>query len=144
MTSVIFGTRDIYVEEPLFPGQRPVYEEVSGGELLRWYSTGKLEQAIAAGCTTYVVSIRPAFGPHDEWWQALVPPDRVFVNAGMMAAFTGAPAMAKVFDAWRRFYARFGLRWSDAFSDLDDPRKTAVEKHGFIDGGVFSGHQSLN
>ena len=144
MKNVIFGTRDICVEEPLFDGQLPVYQEISGGEMLRWYSTGKLEQAIAAGCTAYVVSIRPAFGPHDEWWRALVPPDRVFVNAGMMAAFTGAPAVAKVFDAWRRFYARFGLRWSDAFSDLDDPRTHAVEKLGFVDGSAFAGHSPLN
>jgi len=137
----IFGTRDISVERPTFPGQQPVYEEIG----YRTYSTGKLEQAIAEGYDVFIVSIRPVFGDHDRWWIELVDPERVFVNRGLLAAFQGADLDgADMFDAWRRFYRRMGLPWREDFTDLDDPRVAAIEHHGFTDGGSFRGHARLN
>ncbi len=63
----VFSTTHIQAERPLFEGQEPVFELWHRGKPLSWYSTGKLEEAISSGYTVYVCSIRPVFGPHDDW-----------------------------------------------------------------------------
>ena len=145
MKKAIFGTRDIYDTRPAHTGQAPTHEEIGRfGGRHSWYSTGKLEEALASGYEIYVISIRPAFGPHDDWWRALVPSENVYVNPGIMAAFMGDPTSSRVHGAWQNFYRRFGLPWSHTFRDLDDPRTAAVTLHGFTDGGSFYGRTILH
>jgi len=139
----VFGTRHINAEEPLFPGQEPIHDLWHRGERLRWYTTGKLEEAIALGYEVYVVSIRPVFGPHDRWWQALVPSSHVLFSSGLLAASARGDPMAAVFAPWREVFARLGVPWDESFSDFDDPATALSTRHGIRDGSMFTGHRLL-
>lgn len=147
MKKAIFGTRDIWDYRAQFPGQSPVFvidEPRPRGAKYPIFSTGKLEQAIAEGYDIYVVSIRPGFADVDNWWRRLVPADHVFVNKGLLPAFTGNPKAADIFNAWRQFYRLLGLPWSDKFTDMDDPRTAAIAVHGLKDGGSFRSNKLLH
>lgn len=139
----VFGTRHINAETPLFPEQAPVHELWHRGEHLRWYSTGKLEEAIALGYEVYVVSIRPTFGPHDRWWQALVEPSHVLATGGLFAAAARGDPMTAVFAPWRELFARLGVPWNDVFSDFDDPAIELSARYGVRDGSTFIGYRLL-
>jgi hypothetical protein len=140
----VFGTRHILAESPLFAGQEPVYQEYFRGELLAWYSTGKLEEALAQGMEVYVVSIRPVFGQQDVWWQDLVAPDRVFNATGIFAAAVNGDPLEASFVPWRSLYGLLGIPWPEGrFRDFDDPAVWLASQHGVKDGSLFAGHHLL-
>ncbi len=140
----VFGTRHILASSPLYDGQPPVHQEWHRGQRLDWYSTGKLEEAVARGLEIYVVSIRPAFGPQDEWWLEIVGRERAF-NAGRIfaAAVSGDP-MEAAYEPWRLLFSRLGIPWPEgAFHDFDDPAIWLASRHGIRDGSLFRGHALL-
>lgn len=137
----VFGTRHILAESPLYPGQPSVYEEWFRGEHLLWYSTGKLEEALAQGADVYVVSIRPLFGPQDEWWLKLVGRDRAYNARRVMAAALSGDAMEAVYEPWRLLFGRLEIPWPEGvFRDFDDPAIWLASRHGIKDGSLFQGH----
>ncbi len=132
---IVFGTSDICVEDPVFPGQRAIHEE--GRE--RWYSTGRLERALTMGIEICVCSVRPAFGPHDAWWQKHVPPERVFAPK-LDVRMSGDDFKDRVlFEPWRRFFAHAGLEWPDDGRDGLDVRRDLDGSQGVLHGGRLSG-----
>ncbi len=138
----IFGTRHILADSPLFAGQEPAFRETHRGRALAWYSTGKLEEALAKGLKVYVVSIRPAFGPQDDWWRALVPAERTFNTPGIFAAAAAGDPMETAFEPWRRVYGLLGLPWPEGrFQDFDDPAVWLASHYGVKDGSLFAGHR---
>lgn len=142
---VVFGTRHLESRQPVFFGQIPTHEEVFRGQRLLTYSTGRLEQALGLGLTVYVVSIRPAFGPHDQWWRQQLPPENVLNATGIFASTDGSQAMTAAFRPWRELYLRLGVTWPEqGFSDLDDPAKYLIEVHGAIDPNCLTGEPKAN
>ena len=137
----VFGTRHILASAPLFAGQQPVHEEWSDGKRHCWYSTGKLEEALAQGADVYVVSIRPVFGPWDEWWLKLVGRDRVYNARRVMTAAISGDPMEAVYEPWRLLFGRLGIPWPEGvFQDFDDPAIWLASRHGIRDGSLFRGH----
>ena len=140
----VFGTRHILADSPVFEGQESVYQEYFDGRLLAWYSTGKLEEALALKMEVYVVSIRPAFGPQDAWWRALVPSERVFNSKRIFAGLMSDDPMAAVFEPWRELFALLGLPWPEGqFKDFDDPAVWLATHYAVKDGSMFAGHGLL-
>jgi hypothetical protein len=140
----VFGTRHIMTESPVFDGQPPSYQEYFRGELLTWYSTGKLEEALAQGMEVYVVSIRPVFGQQDAWWQAMVPAGRIFNATGIFAAAVNGDPMAASFVPWRSLFRLIGVPWPEGqFRDFDDPSVWLASRYGVKDGSLFAGHRLL-
>jgi len=138
----VFGTRHILAEAPLYAGQEPVYDEWFRGEHFSWYSTGKLEEALAQGLDVYVVSIRPVFGRQDQWWLKLVGDGRAYnARRSLAAAMAGGDAMEAVYEPWKLFFGRLGVPWPEnTFTDFDDPAIWLASRHGVRDGSMFRGH----
>ncbi len=132
---IVFGTTDIFRETPRYEGQAPVHAERHRGRGLAWYSTGRLEAALAAGLEVYVCSVRPAFGPQDAWWRRLVDPARVFFNPGLFAAAAVAPGEA-LLGPWRRLYAALGFPWPQG-ADEAAAKTALIERHGFVAAGLI-------
>ncbi len=140
----VFGTRHILTESPVFSGQLPMHVEFIEGREFSWYSTGKLEEALAGNYDVYVVSIRPAFGPQDDWWRALIPPDRIFNARRILFSLLSDDPMEAVFEPWRALYAILGATWPEGeFKDFDDPATWLAANHGVRDGSLFAGHGAL-
>jgi len=140
----VFGTRHILTESPVFEGQEPVYQEYFRGELLAWYSTGKLEEALSYKFDIFVVSIRPAFGPQDDWWRALIPPEKVFNAKRVFAALMSGDPMEAVFEPWRELFRWLDLTWPEGeFKDFDDPATWLATHYAIKDGSMFVGHGVL-
>lgn len=140
----IFGTRHILTEAPLYQGQEPVYKERYRGRELAWYSTGKLEEALGQGMDVYVVSIRPVFGPQDDWWRARVDAGKVFNAGRIFASLMSGNPMEAAFEPWRRLYGLLGVDWPEgAFHDFDDPAVWLASKYGVKDGSLFTGFRLM-
>lgn len=136
---VVFGTTDLTRETPAYYGQPPAHEEVWRRQLLRWYSTGRLEQALGLGVEVCVCTVRPLFGAHDRWWRDLVPPERVF--APRLESRMGWARMrdAVLFEPWRRFFVHAGLEWPNDGRDGIDVRRDLDGSRGVLYGGYLSG-----
>ena len=142
---VVFGTRHLESSRLVFPGQPPVHEELFRGQRHQTFSTGRLEQALRLGLTVYVVSIRPAFGPHDEWWLKLVPSENVLNTADILMSAGADQATAAAFRPWRELYRRLGLYWPPGqFRDLDDPARYLVKTYGIVDPTHLTGKLEPN
>ncbi|MFC1702957.1 hypothetical protein ACFLZO_00640 [Patescibacteria group bacterium] len=139
----VFGTRHIFAEEPLFEGQEPKWEEWFRGKKYSWYSTGKLEEAVSAGCEIFVCSIRPVFGPHDNWWRELVQNDHIFNSERILSGLMSANYMEAVFAPWKALFEKLGLPWDQSFDDFDDPAIALSTRYGVRDGSMFMGHALL-
>jgi hypothetical protein len=136
---IVFGTSDLSRATRAHVGQKPVYQEVWRRQMLRWYSTGRLEQALTLGSEICVCTVRPIFGKHDDWWRALVPPERVFapqISSGMTQA---SFREALLFEPWRRFFAYAGLAWPNDGRDGLDVRGDLDGSLGVLYGGRLSG-----
>jgi hypothetical protein len=143
--TVVFGTRHLESRRPVFTGQLPAHEEVFRGQRLLTYSTGRLEQALSLGLTVYVVSIRPAFGPHDEWWRQQLPSENVLNSSDIFASANAAQALSSAFRPWRELFRRLGVKWPDeGFKDLDDPSQYLVKVYGSIDPLCLTGNPEAN
>lgn len=137
----VFGTRHILAERPCFTDQQPVFSEWYRGRRLDWYSTGKLEEAMAKSFEVYVVSIRPVFGPQDEWWLDLVGRSRSFNARNVLAAAASGDPMSAVYEPWRQLFMRLDIPWPEGvFNDFDDPAVWLASRCGVKDGSMFEGH----
>jgi hypothetical protein len=142
---VVFGTRHLESDGPLYLGQSPVYTEHRRGQHLRTYSTGRLEEALRLGLRVYVVSIRPAFGPQDEWWRRALPAERVRSTPGIFQIRSGREILPAVFRPWVELYEELGLPWPQAgFSNIDEPARHLHENLGLVDPESLIGFRVLN
>lgn len=135
----ILSTTDIQAEHPAYPGQAPVPGGTPGRRVPGVWSTGRLEQALRLGLDVFVCSIRPAFGPHDRWWRAMVPPDKVFCADGLLRPFRPSEAERLLIEPWRRLYAALGVRWDPSLTHERDARARLVDRFGAVDGATLSG-----
>lgn len=135
---IVLGTSDLARETPAFAGQSPVYEQVWRRRLWRWYSTGRLEQALRIGCEVCVCSVRPVFGPQDAWWRELVRADRTF--APRWKGASGQQLSERLlYEPWKRFFRHAGLRWPDDGRDGIDVRRGLDGRFGVLYGGYLQG-----
>lgn len=137
--TVVFGTRDLYTERPA-EGRDPVFSHVCDrGHAERFWSTGKLETALARGYDVHVVSIRWVFYGCDRWWIDLVSHDRIFHNGfAVMGRWPASQATGRLLSSWRDFYDHLGVEWKD-FDDFDAPLIHLITRHGLIDGSTLPG-----
>ena len=137
--TVVFGTSDLYGKKPV-EGRDPVFSHVCDkGHSERFWSTGKLETALARGYDVHVVSIRWVFYDCDRWWIDLVPHDRIFHNGfAVMGRWPASQLKVRFLASWRECYDRLGVEWRD-FEDFDDPLIHLVAHHSIIDGSTVPG-----
>lgn len=64
---IVFGTTHLYQTVAAFHGQEPIAHYRHREETHLFWSTGRLEEALDRGMEVYIVSIRFAFGEHDDW-----------------------------------------------------------------------------
>lgn len=134
---IVFGTRDIASDAPAHAGERPVFDGFVGRHRVIQYSTGRLERALAEGLEIHVCSIRPAFGAHDRWWLALVPPERVHAPV-IPPGRRAVKEIAWLLECgpWKRLFDALGLPWDDGWEREEGPR-SAAGGFGLLLGGHF-------
>ena len=137
----IFRTTFILDFYPVIPGQSSVYEEKYHGNILKWYSTGKLEEAVARGYEVVVCSFRPILGPQDEWWRRLVSPGNVFLAFDLLGRFDLREASKMLLRPWQRLFERLGVPWDPAWTEAEDSDEAikALEDKGYPIGSSFRG-----
>ncbi|MFA6447384.1 MAG: hypothetical protein WCW31_03975 [Patescibacteria group bacterium] len=108
---VVFLPSEIYTMHPPYPAAVPKYQlnlKADGEYEYKYYSTGRLEAAIAAGYEVYVLNATPEGRPYAEWWLALVPADHVLSIDGFETMESGS-----VNDAFMELYSKLGLPWNE-------------------------------
>ena len=140
---VVFGTTAIVSELPMFPGQRPVYENACAVYGYKAWSSGRFERALADGSDVYVVTVLPLFRPEDAWWRALVPPERIYRPVADARGSAEEAFDHFVNDPWRRFLADIGRPWPDGVTDALEWRETLDGSDGLLYGGRLAGYAAL-
>lgn len=74
---VFFSTSDIFRRYDDYDGEVPITHLPDGSPI---YTTGLLEQSIAAGDRIIVCSTRERLGPHDKWWLELLDEKELFLS----------------------------------------------------------------
>ncbi len=106
----------------------------------KFSSRGALERALEDGFTIYVVSNRDALTHQDNWWRALIPPERVFhidqqaeLNSGLNL---NAP-WKKLYEALRLTYPRQINAGKDCGDASWTAARLALTQHGCRLGSSF-------
>jgi len=140
---VVFGTTHLYQTVQVFHGQAPVSHFRYRDTTELFWSTGRLEEALARNMEVHIVSIRFAFGMHDDWWQELVPKERIHSNKDIFREderLCRKHVRLRFMKYWRKMFRALELPWSDEFTDFDHPLVALVNDHGFIDGRILRGY----
>ncbi len=108
---VVFLPSEIYTMSAPYPRAVPKYRyglKADGEYEYKYYSTGRLETAIAAGYEVYVLNATPEGRPYAEWWLKLVPSDHVLSIDGFETMESGS-----VNDTLMELYSKLGLPWNE-------------------------------
>lgn len=136
---VVFGTTAILSETPMFDGQPSVYEHGCPKHGYKVWSSGKLERAIALRHDIYVCTVMPLFRPEDDWWRALVPPERIYRPITDARGTTDQMFEHFINEPWRRFLTDIGRAWPEGVDDAIEWRETLDGSDGLLYGGHLAG-----
>ena len=140
---VLFGTRDLYKDAPIFVSQEPTTFRECKHNAEPVFTTGKLEKAIELGMDTYLISVRFAFFSYERWWLDRLEEGHFFHNGlslmGIKNEVKPTELVQRFMSSWREFYDKMRIPWVDEFDDLFEPREHLIKHHGFIDGDSIPG-----
>lgn len=110
-------------------------QEYRNGALV---STRRLERALAAGYTCYVVSSRHTLSDTDNWWRALVPSTHIFLTDKEEYVEDGGYANSpSTINPWRRLYACLGIypvtEWSNWMCAQEELKLHGI-RYSYIEG----------
>jgi hypothetical protein len=141
---VVFGTTHIMSTKPVVRGQQPDYERMSVARQERYYSTGRLEEALELGHDAYVCTVVPVLGPEHGWWRKLVPDDRIFMPDVLNKPMSPEQMHdASLIDPWRRFFQAIGRVWPEHVTDPLEFRETLDGSDGLLCGGRLRGFAGM-
>lgn len=124
---IVFFHSDIQYQWQLTEGQKPSAENNG----TRYYTTGRLEEALEKGYDVYVLYSDIKLHPQDKWWVGLIDEDHVFLLDTDRGRYMGA-SDPNLLDICHRLFEYLEVDWPD---DLT----TWTEVRGVLDRLGFSG-----